>query len=48
MVVHVEHLHDEVHTLQLRNLENIDRNDLLHEAPPLFWRYLESIDPQTQ
>lgn len=48
VVVHVEHLHDEVHALELSDLENIDRDDLLDKVPSLVGRDLKGVDPQAE
>lgn len=48
MIVHVQHVHDEVHALLLGDFENVDRDDLLHKVSPLFWRNLEGVDSKTE
>ena len=48
MVIHVEHLHDEVHSFELGDLENINGDYLLDKVPSLVGRDLKSIDSEAE
>ena len=48
VVVHVQHLHDEVHAFYLADFENVNCDDLLNEVPALIRWDLESVDPQAE